>query len=465
MKSSVSLSVLAVIGIASRSFGFVLPSTTTRTTTDGAAQCRTSSSALSAGIPTVQDWKVLKNGAVQGQVKNHPTIPNGDIITTSPLTADPDSLRDNSIVVTKSGSKYRLGKSMTVAAPPKKNGAKAPPTRNGVAAPKVTKTTTKPVITTMPETTAEKMNKAKKEYNLNGKTIGNGKYLLVGNLIRSTSMRSQIYYAYKADALGLPTGPRLTVKISTNLESLERENANYNKVTKNALFPGQFVKKLEFLPEAQGSRGITSKACALVLESGERNLRGLLDARQNQGLSGKAMRQAAVAMAQCIQSMHASGLVWTDLKAENFVVTSNSLGENNGGIEGIKGIDLESAVPVAGPPEDYSPEACPPEFARELAAGRGPDFMLEYNYDTWSFGMLLYEMSVGRSYFGKKSDGAITKVLQDKGFTVEISAVEDNLLRDLIGQCLQLDPQKRPSLTQILLHPYFLTTGFGPISF
>ena len=79
--------------------------------------------------------------------------------------------------------------------------------------------------------------------------------------------------------------------------------------------------------------------------------------------------------------------------------------------------------------------------------------------------MLLYEMSVGRSYFGKKSDGAITKVLQDKGFTVEISAVEDNLLRDLIGQCLQLEPQKRPSLTQILLHPYFLTTGFGPISF
>ena len=41
---------------------------------------------------------------------------------------------------------------------------------------------------------------------------------------------------------------------------------------------------------------------------------------------------------------------------------------------------------------DYSPEACPPEFAEEYLAGRGLEFRVDYHYDIWSFGMLMYEL-------------------------------------------------------------------------
>ena len=452
-----------------------------------------------AAVPILENWKVGKNGAVVGVVKNHPTIPNGDRITTSPLKDDPSSLKDNQIVVTKSGSKYKLGKGVggpkkippkaapakpqpkpkpapraTVAKPksapkpPPKVAAPRPAPAPKVAAPKPAPSpkpappAPKPAVVENNRDVEALLRQAKAEYNLNGKSIADGKYVLVGKQIRSSSTRSQIFYAYRADSDGLPTGPRLTVKISPTLERLERENRNYNSIT-GGLFGGQFVKKIDFLPDAKGDRTISPTASALVLQSGERNLRTLFDARNFKGLEGTAMRQAAVAIAQCIQAIHSSGLVWTDLKAENFVVISNTLGDDS--IEGVKGIDLESAVPVRGPPIDYSPEACPPEFARAEASGIATEFQLQYNYDIWSFGVLLYELSVGTPIYGKKRDGQITSLLRDRYFEPDVSAVPDERLRDLIKQCLNLNPQKRPSITAVLLHPYFLTTGIGPFSF
>ena len=404
---------------------------------------------LANQVPLINEWEVKPNGSIVGIVQNHPSIPNGDTITTSPLAGEIKGLRDNQMVTTKSGSKYRLGRSNAVAPPVVVNGATAKP-----AAAKPT-----PVQVPIREPLASK----KADYNLNGKSIGNGKYVLSGQKLKSTSIRSEIYYAYRADRNGNPTGPRLTVKLSTNIDSLSRENDTYNKVAGGLLYRDNFVRKIDFLQDAQPSRGFAKNCGALVLESGERTLRALCDARKNQGLEGKAMRQAAVALVQCILAMQSYNMVWTDLKAENFVVVSNSMGD--GSIEGIKAIDLESAVQAGNPPVDYSPEACPPEFAQAVAKGLGPDFAVNYEYDSWSYGMLLYELAVGKSYWAGKSDSAITRILKEPGFQVDVSAVQDDRLRDLIANCLQTDPKRRLKITQILFHPYFLTTGIGPISF
>jgi serine/threonine protein kinase len=143
------------------------------------------------------------------------------------------------------------------------------------------------------------------------------------------------------------------------------------------------------------------------------------------------------------------------MKTENFVITATGQ---------FKGIDLESAMPVKDNPVDYSPEGTPPEFARAFLAGDGPYFVLQYNYDIWSLGMLFYELATGKGYFEGKSPVQITKILRD-GPDIDLREVEDAQLRNLIGQCLQLDPRKRPSILQILLHPYFLSSGIGPFSF
>lgn len=369
----------------------------------------------------------MGNGRVTGSVSSHPSIPDGNTITTSPIN-DPNLASPNRLVSTTSGSKYKLGQPLMVK--DGKNGEKVPFT--------------------------ELKQRAAKEKDLTGQVVGddNDQYLLSGTPMRSRSGRSSlIYKAYRSDADGLPRGKALTVKLSSNFEALDREARNYAKITKKALFKGKFVDLIKYFPIASEVTSALKKQSALVMERGTSDLKEYV--AYNGALKGKKLREAAASAAQCLQGVHASGLVWTDLKTENFVIREDGT---------VKGIDLESAVRHKGNPEDYSPEATPPEFAEAFLAGDGPDFVLEYNYDMWSFGMLLYEISTGRGYFDRKSPTQITQALRNLD-EIDLSEVKDPVLRNLIDSCLQMKPNSRPNVVQVLLHPYFLSTGIGPINF
>jgi serine/threonine protein kinase len=376
-------------------------------------------------LPILDQWKVLTNGRVVGTVKNHPSIPDGDIITTSPIMR-PDLAARRKVVATISGSKYLLGE------------------------PGVRKDTKNKTISIQ-----ELQKKSRVAFDLSKDVVGDDtrQYLLAGKPSKSTSGKSSIYKAFKSDEDGLPQGDPLTVKMSNNWEALEREADNYAKITKAGFFRGQFVALLDFLPTASIISPKFKSQSALVMERGVVDLKRYI--AMNGKLEGKELRDAAAAVVQCIQAVHGSGLVWTDLKTENFVVT---------GTGQFKGIDLESAMPVKDNPVDYSPEGTPPEFARAFLSGEGPYFVLQYNYDIWSIGMLLFEMSTGKGYFDGKTPLQITRLLRD-GPAIDVSAIPDEKLRDLVAKCLQLDPRKRPSVLQVTLHPYFLSSGLGPFSF
>lgn len=392
-------------------------------------QPKSASALLMAKTPVLDNWKTLKNGSVEGSISDHPSIPDGDVITTSPVERTYQS-GANKFVVTYTGSKYQLG------TPFKMNVAAS----NG-----------KQELISIQEL----QRRAKKVFELTGEVVGDdeNKYLLSGRASKSTSGKSLIYKAYIADNDMLPKGDSVLVKISGNWEALQREYDNYGKITKSGIARGQFVKLLDYLPTASEGNAKFRSQSAIVLERGSMDLRKYVT--QNGPLSGKQLRDAAAAAAQCIQAVHSSGLVWTDMKSENFVMTSSGQ---------VKGIDLESAMPIKDNPVDYSPEAMPPEFAKAFLAGDGPYFVLENNYDMWSYGMLLYELSTGSGYFAGQKPVQITKTLR-AGPEINLDAVPDKKLKDLIGQCLNLNPRARPNIFQVLLHPYFLTTGFGPISF
>ena len=78
---------------------------------------------------------------------------------------------------------------------------------------------------------------------------------------------------------------------------------------------------------------------------------------------------------------------------------------------------------------------------------------------------MLYELATGRGYFDGKAPITITKLLKTKPVIDVAKEDMDPKLKNLVEKCLNVDPQKRPNIVQILLHPYFLTTGLGPISF
>lgn len=69
-------------------------------------------------IPVLNEWIAIKGSSegevqISGKVTNHPTIPDGDAIVTSPLT-DPSRAGERRVVTTLSGSKYRLGTPMSM---------------------------------------------------------------------------------------------------------------------------------------------------------------------------------------------------------------------------------------------------------------------------------------------------------------------------------------------------------------
>ena len=165
-------------------------------------------------------------------------------------------------------------------------------------------------------------------------------------------------------------------------------------------------------------------------------------------------------LARCISGCVSSGvgLVWNDLKTENFVVM-----EGNKGSVSFKGIDLESCMPVHSSPVDYTPEACPPEFARSFLDGEAESFALEYSYDVWSYGMLLYEVATGRGFFDGYSAEKITKSLP--AFEPDIAKVEDPILADLISRCLSRNPRDRPSLSWISQHQFLASAEKNPFDF
>ncbi len=419
------------------------------------------SSGGGAVVPRLDKWKVLTNGRLVGTVSNHPTIDDGDLITTSRLKA-PEKAYMNAVVVTETGSKYRLGKPMKETPAPAQQQKPAPATpfttakRNGVTAPPSVVAKQPPAIKNDSIPTLQEIQRIKKQYELTGEKIGdvasNNVYLLSGKLRRSTSGKSEIWTGYRADPNnGLPIGEAVTVKISKNTQALEREAENYRK-SSSGLIRGNFVNFYDYFPMAAMS-GKYMTYTALVIERGGQDLKAYLN--ENGALEGRDLRQAAATAVQCLQGLHSAGLVWTDLKTENFVVCANG---------DIKGIDLESAMPHRGNPVDYSPEACPPEFAEAFLDGEGPWFELEWSYDIWSFGMYLYEIAAGNGHFDGKAPALITKKLKNRD-DIPMPEVKDDKLRDLIKQCLQFQPKDRPTLARILLHPYFLSTGIGRFSF
>lgn len=446
---------------------------------------------LAAQVPTLDKWKILPNGSVIGTVRNHPSIADGDVITTSPIT-NPDAASRQVTVLTASGSRYKLLEPRNAAAAAaaaarqqeqasaqsqsssssqqqpfsffpswgggRSSGTSVDDSLNGSTGGTTTtaadddEDAIRRQIRTGPE-----WQKAVRQYKLTGLTVGlEDEYLLAGKPERSTSGKSNIWEAYKANELGLPieNAPPVCMKVSTNLEAVSREYENYRKLSFLGITrTGRFVRCYEFFPVAGYDKRFRNQ-CALVIERGSRDLKSFLNDKGK--LEGKELRDACIAATQCVQALHNAGLVWTDMKTENFVVMSN--GE-------VKGIDLESAMPIGDNPVDYSPEACPPEFATAFLAGEGPYFELESSYDIWSLGMLMLELATGRGYFDGKNPAQITKILRDmEEGSMDLSNIDcDERLKDLLRRCLQKDPRKRPNTAQVLLHPYFLAGN--PFSF
>eukprot|EP00980_Cylindrotheca_fusiformis_P027986 scaffold22575_cov141-Cylindrotheca_fusiformis.AAC.17 len=273
--------------------------------------------------------------------------------------------------------------------------------------------------------------------NRNGEMVGD--YKLIDDDPKASSGKSLIYQGLD------PSDNKVIVKLSDRTDALKREAENYEIFSETDLFV-----QLHEYDEENG---------ALIMERGELDLKTFLE--ENGPLKGWDLQYAAYTAAQCVAAVHDQGMVWTEVKAPNFVLAESN--EHPGKLV-MKGIDLESVVPNKASPIDFSPYACPPEFALPFLTGKEKSVEMDAKFDIWSLGMLFYKLSKGHHYFDtdKEDNITIAQRLRKKaegydGWKERIQADQeiDPDMKDLIQVCLSTDPQDRPSVHEIMEHPFF----------
>jgi len=146
-------------------------------------------------------------------------------------------------------------------------------------------------------------------------------------------------------------------------------------------------------------------------------------------------------MALALKHIHSRHILHRDLKTQNIFLTAK--GEVKIGDFGIARIlqhTYDLVKTAIGTPYYLSPEICQEKPYNQKS-------------DIWSLGCILYELLTLRHAFDANSmKGLVLKIL--RGVYPPISTTYSEDIRNLVGELLIKDPNKRPSIRQILDKPF-----------
>jgi len=179
----------------------------------------------------------------------------------------------------------------------------------------------------------------------------------------------------------------------------------------------------------------------LLLELAQGDLHHLL--QKDKTLKDVDAARVFAEVASGVHYMHLEDVMHRDLKPENVMLDGNNT---------AKIADFGECALASVP----STKECgsPAYFAPEMAAG------LEYNFkvDTWALGILLYEMLVGcwpfnQAFTIKETKNKIISMDYSYGAWSPVPAPAQPLLRLI----LRKDPSDRPTLLEVLSHPWIIS--------
>lgn len=141
-----------------------------------------------------------------------------------------------------------------------------------------------------------------------------------------------------------------------------------------------------------------------------------------------------------IQHVHSHKILHRDLKTQNvFLTKQKKVQLGDFGISRVLQNTYDCAKTAIGTPYYLSPEICQEK---------------PYNHksDVWSLGCILYEMlTLNHAFDAMSMKGLILKIM--RGTYPPISKRYSKSVHNLVSWLLETDPQRRPSIQQVLCHP------------
>ena len=152
-----------------------------------------------------------------------------------------------------------------------------------------------------------------------------------------------------------------------------------------------------------------------------------------------------VQLIQACHYMHSRSVIHRDLKLGNlFLDEQMNLCVGDFGLAALVRFPGERKKTICGTPNYIAPEIL---FDRD----NGHSFEV----DIWSIGVILYTCLVGKPPFQTKEVKEIYQKIKENAYTFPDNLVISNEAIDLISSILNNDPGQRPSLGDILTHPFF----------
>ena len=195
----------------------------------------------------------------------------------------------------------------------------------------------------------------------------------------------------------------------------------------------------------------------IIMEYGNSgNLYDLLT-KEKSGLSEKRAFVYFIQVVNAVYFLHQNNIIHRDIKPENVllfnkeeesergIITNNTLINNNliklCDFGWAKELTMEKRSTFCGTIEYMAPEIVESEN-------------YDFGVDTWSLGVLLYELIMGHSPFkGKNSNAVINNIkMHELKFDKKISKE----CEDLIKKLLKINPEKRFKVKDIIDHPFIL---------
>jgi len=156
-------------------------------------------------------------------------------------------------------------------------------------------------------------------------------------------------------------------------------------------------------------------------------------------------------MVGALKYLHSHRVIHRDLKLGNlFLNDKMELKMGDFGLAAKLEFDGEKKRTVCGTPNYIAPE---------IIEGKGGH---SYEVDTWSLGVIIYTLIVGKPPFETPDVKLTYKKIKACNYSFPDTIPMSDAAKSLISRILNLDPSKRPTLDEILQHPFMSHGGSIP---